>query len=31
MFIISYLDSYLGSKMSAMDNSQRSIKLTCIL
>lgn len=24
MFIISYLDSYLGSKMSAMDNNQRS-------
>lgn len=28
MFIISYLDSYRGSKMSAMDNNQRSVKLT---
>lgn len=31
MFIISYSDSYFGSKMSAMDNNQRSVKLSCLV
>lgn len=31
MFIISHLDSYLGSKMSAVNNNQRSVTLTCIV
>lgn len=31
MFIISHLGSYLGSKMSAMYNNRRNVKLTCIV
>lgn len=31
MFIISRLGSYLGSKMSAVNNNQRSVTLTCIV